>query len=159
MELVLITGDVSRARAGIDYLSNVGQVYCFTVIPNMIRKDSTMIPKISVKFLDLMLASLLAVEILYIMNNTHFHVNWELYRIYTSGRYKNFDRINEHDEMFVAANKMIDCKKPSTGSAVNLEIMAYSIFFIETSLFLEVAYKKTKNGHCVDHIIFRTMPG
>lgn len=116
-------------------------------------------PQISIKISDVIATSLLAIEALYIIGNVHFYTNLELYEIYVSGRYRNFEMISKNDKMFEATGKIIDCNKAPVGRADIIEMTTSSIFSIGTSMFLEVAFKKPENGHCVDQIMFRTMPG
>ncbi|WP_184471449.1 hypothetical protein [Rhizobium esperanzae] len=104
-------------------------------------------------------ALILAMELSYILSNVHFYKNFDLYNIYTQGHYQNFQFISEHDKLFMAANKIIDCSKTSIDRADRIEIATSSIFFIETSMFLTVNFKKIENGQCVDKMMFRIMPG
>lgn len=115
--------------------------------------------KRNLKILDAIAALLLALEIIYIFKNVHFYTNWELYSIYTRGHYRNFKIAGENDKMFVAVNKIIDCNKAITGKADRIDIATSSVLFIQTSMFLEVSFKKTENGRCVDQMMFRSMPG
>ncbi|WP_141103933.1 hypothetical protein [Rhizobium sp. R634] len=113
----------------------------------------------SLKVLDVIAALLLVLEIVYIWKNVHFYTNWELYNIYTTGHYRNFKKIGENDKMFVAVNKMINCNEATMGKADRIDIATSSVFFIQTAMFLEVSFKKTENGQCIDQMMFRSMPG
>lgn len=94
----------------------------------------------------------------YIAINTHFYKNKELYRIYVEGNYKNFQEIDRHDKMFVAATRLIDCSKYSASASERIDIYIGAFLIIETSFYLDVFIEKHTNLQCVDRVMFRSMP-
>ncbi|TAU37639.1 hypothetical protein ELI43_34055 [Rhizobium leguminosarum] len=107
---------------------------------------------------DVLLVALIIAEVYIVYKNVSFYQNKDLYSVFYNKNYRNFEVLDRRDELYIVASKYVDCTKLNIDNAERIDLLYNRIFFIETSVFLELTIGEQTALGCVEQVTVRKLP-
>lgn len=102
----------------------------------------------------LILLGFIAVALL----NMRIYENEDLILAYNKGDYKNFEKVQGDDPLFLALTEVFCCEDYEPGEVYRVDISYFGFFLIETSEYLDVLVAPEVSGQCIAEVTFRRYP-